>query len=266
MEDFDFGEVINDFIDYRMQDRYTAIPAVVLTVINNGNQMTVNVQPLISIANRDGTVTDQATILNVPLQQPASSKGGMLFPVNVGDNVMLVFSMRGIDTWKYGQGAPAPASDYRMFSKMDCIAIPCIYPVAKSVAPPAKHTAGYELGDVVVYNAMGGNQVEVILKQTGDVIINSPGKVTVNCVDSEVNASSSVTYNTSDYTVNCTNYTVSSSSYTVSTGDYSLTSTGTAMSTGSYGMSGSFKLNGIAMESHGHIEQGDGNRVSNPVA
>lgn len=266
MEDFDFGEVVNDFIDYKMQDRYTAIPAVILTVLGNGNQMTVNVQPLVSISNRDGTVTDQATVLNVPLQQPASSKGGMIFPVNVGDNVMLIYSMRGIDTWKYGQGAPAPASDYRMFSKMDCIAIPCIFPVAKSITPASKHTAGYELGDVAIYNAMGGSQVEVILKQNGNVIVNSPGKVTVNCVDSEVNASSSVKYNTQDFSVDCSSYTINSSSFVVSTGTYSVAATSTATTTGSFAMNGSYILNGIAMENHGHTGNGAGNRTSNPVS
>ena len=75
-----------------------------------------------------------------------------------------------------------------------------------------------------------------------------------------------MTINTKAYQINCTSYNVSSTSYSVGTTDYSMNAIGSALSTGNYNMNGSFILNGIAMESHGHIEQGDGNRVSNPVA
>lgn len=178
-EDIGFTEVIESFIEYSMEDRYTALPGVVLAVHKKGGTQLLDVQPCVSINNRDGTITDQATVLNVPYQQPASSKGGMVFPIMPGDNVLLVYCMRGIDTWKYGQGGLTPPSDYRMFSKSDCIAIPCISPASKT--PTAgKHTKGYELGDVVVYNAMNGNQCEVILKANGDVVVNSPGTVTIN--------------------------------------------------------------------------------------
>lgn len=178
-DDIGLAEVIESIIEYSMEDRYTALPAVVLAVHSQGGTQLVDVQPCVSINNRDGTLTDQASVLNVPYQQPASSKGGMVFPILPGDNVLLIYCMRGIDTWKYGQGTPSPASDYRMFSKMDCIAIPCISPVSKT--PTAgRHTKGYALGDVVVYNAMNGNQCEVILKANGDVVVNSPGTVTIN--------------------------------------------------------------------------------------
>ena len=66
--------------------------------------------------------------------------------------------------------------------------------------------------------------------------------------------------------VNCSQYIVTTQSYSVGTTNYSMNATGSAVSTGAYNMNGSFVLNGIPMESHGHIEQGDGNRVSDPVA
>lgn len=199
-EDIGIGEVIESLIDYSMQDRYTALPAVVLAVHSQGGTQLLDVQPCVSINNRDGSVTDQATVLNVPYQQPASSKGGMVFPILPGDNVLLIYCMRGIDTWKYGQGTPTAPSDYRMFSKMDCIAIPCVAPIIKTPTK-GKHTSGYALGDVAVYNAMNGNQCEVILKANGDVIVNSPGTITINCTTSEVNASGSATITTPTLTV-----------------------------------------------------------------
>lgn len=187
-EDVGLGEVIQSFIEYSLQNKFTALPGVVLKVHNKGTQQLLDVQPSVSIKGRDGSVTDQATVLNVPYQQPASSIGGLVFPINPGDNVLLVFSMRGIDTWKRGNGGLAPPSDYRMFSNQDCIAIPCIFPVSN--APTSgKHTSGYAPGDVAIYNARNGSMCEIILKADGNVIVNSPGKVTVNCENSEVNAS-----------------------------------------------------------------------------
>lgn len=242
MDDISLGEVINSFMDYSMQDRYTAMPGVVLAVHNKGQTQLVDVQPCTSIRNRDGTATQQATILNVPYQQPAGSSGGVVFPLAVGDNVLLVFCMRAIDTWKYGDGGLSVPSDYRMFSNLDCVAIPCISPVSKTPTNTVKHSGAYALGDTIVYN---GNGVEVILKQTG--------KVVVNCKDAEINASDSTIINTKDFKINCDSYSVSSTSYTVSTGSYALVAgTGGATTTGSMDMTGSFTLNGIRIETHTH--------------
>lgn len=235
---------------------YTSCPAVVLTVKQNGASMLVDVQPLVSDKDKDGTVTVHSSILNVPLQMPSSSVGGVVFPVVPGDNVLLVFSMRGIDTWKYGEGTPLPPSDSRFMDKKDCIAIPCIFPSKKAIAAPQHHSGDYALGDVIVFNSK--TACEVILKQSGDIVVNSSGKVTVNCQDSEVNASNSVKYNTGQFTIN-------SDTFQVNTGAYALSATTSATTNATMSMTGSFILNGIAMESHGHIEQGDGNRVSNPV-
>lgn len=259
MEEMSLGGAIANIVDYKMRDKYTALPAVVLSVHRNGETTLLDVQPLISIRERDGDIVEQATVLNVPYALPASSTGGMVFPVNVGDNVMLVYSMRGMDTWKYGNGSPTPASDNRMFSKVDCVAIPCITPTNKANTPANKHTADYAAGDVALYHGMGGSMCEIILKKDGRVFINSPSKVTVNCSVSEVNASESVTYNTQTFKINCTNYQVSSTSYQIGTASYSLAATGGATTTGTMNMSGSFVLNGITLESHTHSGTQPGN-------
>lgn len=183
-DEFSLGEIIANSIDYNMSDRWTAIPAVVLAIKDNGRDLMVDVQPLVSIKQRDGEVIPQPSVLNVPLQVGASSTAGTIFPVNVNDNVMLIFSMRGIDTWKYGNGQPQAASDYRMFNKKDCIAIPCIYPKELSIANPQKHNSDYELGDVVLFNGLGkATHNEIVLKANGDVIINSPGSISITATE-----------------------------------------------------------------------------------
>lgn len=260
-EEVGLGELITQFIDYKQESVNTAIPAVVLGVKEDGRKLLLDVQPSVSILNRDGSVVAQASILNVPYQQPASSVGGMIFPVAVGDTVLLVFSQRGIDTWKYGSGSPAAPSDYRKFDKRDCVAIPCIFPVSKSMANESRQGADYSAGDTVIYNRKGANPVEIVLKQDGNIVVNaSQGKVTVNCKVSEVNAEDSMTVNTKDFKINCETYQVSSSSYTIGTGSYSMSATVAAASSGTFSHNGSWILNSIPMETHTHpgVQTGSG--------
>ena len=244
-EDIGLGEVIESFIDYSMQNRFTALPGVVLRVHNKGAQQLVDVQPCVSIKNRDDTVTQQATILNVPYQQPASSLGGVVFPLNVGDNVLLVFQMRGIDTWKYGEGGLSAPSDYRMFSNQDCIAIPCISTTSKTQTAANKHSASYALGDTIVFN---GN-VEIIQKPDGTTVVNSPSKVVVNSPDVVIN-STNVTINASQTTVN---------------GDFSVfgnsSVSGNSSVGGDFSAAGQGSINGRDFMSHSHsgIESGPSN-------
>lgn len=263
-QDVGFGELISQFIGYQLEGMQTAIPAVILAVKDGGESLFIDVQPLINILTREDTTVPETPIYNVPMSQPSSAAGGMIFPVSVGDNVWLIFSQRGIDRWKYGTGVPVTPADFRRFDRKDCMAIPCVFPKALSMAQAGKHSGDYSVGDTILFNKSGAT--EIVVKQNGDVVVNAPNKATVNCTEAEINASSSCTVNTETYQVNCTNYIVSSTSYSVGTTNYSMNATGTAVSTGAYNMNGSFVLNGIPMESHGHIEQGDGNRVSNPVA
>lgn len=259
-EEFNLTQVISDAIEYDLANRYTMIPGIILAIKGAGEELLVDVQPLITLVAPDGEATPRAPVFNVPLQMPASSLGGVLFPIAVGDNVILCYSMRGIDTWKYGVGVPNAPSNLRMMDKKDCIAIPCIFPRSLSVSNPARHNGDFKPGDVVIYNNLAGAQCEIVFKKSGDIIVNSPGKVTVNCVDSEVNASGSSTYNTPNFTINCDNYKVVSDSYQVSTGSYTMTATVSAASTGTFSHNGSWILNGIAMETHVHggVQTGGG--------
>ena len=237
-EDIGLAEVVQSIFNYQMQGTYTALPGVVLRVINSGGQQLLDVQPCVSLRNRDGTVTQQAPILNVPYQQPASSVGGTVFPVAVGDNVLLVFQMRGIDTWKYGQGGLSAPSDYRMFSNQDCVAIPCISPVSKTPSMKNKHSGDYEIGDTLVFN--GGT--EIILKANGTTVVNSPSKVIVNSPNVEINA---------------TTVKINASS-TVISGDLSVS--GNTTVAGNLGVSGQGSIAGkdFITHTHGGVETGPG--------
>ena len=184
--------LISAHFDYKLEGVYTAIPAVILKVKDKQKNLLIDVQPLVSVKTREDEIIPESSILNVPMQMPASSVGGTVFPVKAGDNVLLVFSKRAIDNWKYGQGTPSAPKDFRAFNKNDCIAIPCIFPTLMSIASEDKHSKDYVLGDVIIFNQRAtGNTTEVVLKANGDIVVNSPKTVTVNCKDLVGNVSQS---------------------------------------------------------------------------
>lgn len=202
--EYSLSEYVQDGIDYSLSQIQTAMPGVVVTVRQSLHEMTVDVQPMVSFMTEDDEPMERPVVLNVPIHFPTSRKSGMTFPVEPGDPVLLVYSMRNLDTWKRGQGTEsAIPTDKRKFDKRDCIAIPGVFPFTEAPNAPAKHTHAHDSKDTVMYSNLGdGNEVEVRLKPDGNLIINAPVKVTVYTVDAEVNADSSVVVNTNTATVN----------------------------------------------------------------
>lgn len=239
-------EVLNNAMDYHLTNMYTAIPGTVITVRDGLNQQSVDVQPVISLRNEEGDdYTERPPIVNVPLQMPITSLGGLSIPIQKGDSVMLIFSMRGLDVWKRGGGGSAPPSDMRMFDIRDCVAIPGTYPFSQSPNNPQGRSNGHDTSDVVlVHNIGSGNEVEIRLKTNGDVVVNSPQKVIVNCQDAEVN-SDKFTVNSDEVEFNCGSYEINAATYAMSASDW-------ATSTGTITHNGSYVLNGTPIETHDH--------------
>jgi len=258
-------EVLTASSDYALSNVYTNIPGIIVAVKDLG-QLCVDVQPTINVRTQDGEAsTQRPPILNVPLKQPVSLQGGLTYPVSVGQPVWLEFSMRGLEVWKRGAGHSDAPIDMRTFDPRDCIASP-IYPFQTSPNQASKRTHSHSPSDVVlVHNIGSGSEVEIRLKPNGDVIINSPTKVTVNCQDAEINADSSTSVNTSDFSVNASSVSFNSGSFVVGTGTYAISATDSATMTASLSQNGSFVLNGIAMESHRHPENDGGGPTDGPI-
>lgn len=260
------AEVLTASQDYAASNMYTSIPGIVVTVTDLGEQR-IDVQPAINLRSQDGgEVSERPPILNVPLQMPISKQGGLTFPISVGTPVTLFFSMRGLDIWKRSNGYPSTPSDMRKFDIRDCVAIPGTYPFSEAPNQPSKRTLGHDPMDVVlVHNIGSGAEVEVRLKTNGDVVINSPTKVIVNCEDAEINAGSSTAINTDSMTIDASDVTVTSGTFVVNTGTYAISATGTATMAASLSQNGSFTLNGIAIESHRHPENDGGGPTDGPI-
>lgn len=237
-------EFANAAFDYQTNNFYTAMPGVIVTVRDNFNQLSVDVQPSVNIKNKDGTTKERPVVLNVPVQMPSSSTAALTFPVNVGDPVLLIYSMRSIDNWKRGQSRPSTPNDNRKFDKKDCIAIPGIWPFGQSINRPSVRVWTHNTGDLVISNNIGGTENEVRLHQGGNITINTNQNVDVNCNNATVTAQA-------DITLDCSNLDVTASTATFAIGD--TTWVGNINHTGSYTMTGGVAtFNGLIFNTHDH--------------
>ena len=183
-----FSEAVNRIIEYNLNKVSTALPCIVVGVSGNS----VDVKPALLTKYRDGSVSEPATLLGIPLVMPGSATALVNIPVKPGDIVLCVFSMRGLDAFKSGDGTPAAPTDFRMFDKRDAIAIPGIFPfemhpnlkrvlpfnpdalsLTSNIGTPLENTV--ELSEVGVKTQMGAailNVTPIGIDITGVLTIN----------------------------------------------------------------------------------------------
>lgn len=245
-------ELLSASNDYALSNVYTAIPGIVISVEDMG-ECRLNVQPTINIRSESGDInTPRPPILNVPFQQPISQQGGLTYPIAPGNPVWLKFSMRGLEIWKRGSGMPEAPADMRRFDPRDCVAEPA-YPFSMSPNQANKHSFSHDPNDVVLVHNLGtGDEVEIRLKK-------GSSKVEINCKEAVVNAENSMEVNTEHFSVNSSTFTVNSGdvsfnsgSYVIGTGTYGLTASDSASMDATFSQTGSYVLNGIALETHVH--------------
>lgn len=168
---------------YLRQNVYTSIPAVVLEVGELQSQQTVTVQPLIDRVFSDDVVMEPATIYNVPVVFPAAGGGLLSFPIEVGDTVLLKYSMRSLEEWLDSFGENVTPSDNRHYHKTDGIAIPGLFTKKTNLSP---NPVDVELkfndlhllleagGDITLSNPAGSLK----LKPSGQVLHSSGAQIT----------------------------------------------------------------------------------------
>ena len=160
---------LNAFFDFKMSGMFVCMVAEVL---NTGKleQCRIDVKPIVNHEYKDSTVVEYPTILSVPVQFPSSSTSALTFPINQGDNVLLVFSQKGLDVFKSGATSAHDPIDMRSFDKRDAIAIPCVNPFSKSINNPVKRTLTHNVDDMVMTHNIGkDNECEVRLTSGGEV-------------------------------------------------------------------------------------------------
>jgi hypothetical protein len=248
----DIADVIRTQFKIDMAEVYTAIPCKVVNVHGENEQQRVDVIPAVDTLLKDGTTEPGMQILSVPVIFPGSKTTLISFPINVGDSVYCVFSQSSLDNFKIGNGDPTAANDYRKFSDQDAVALPGLFPFGQSLNRPIirkfPHASNKDL--CIAHNVASGTEVNIIFKQSGDLIINTNQAVTVNCKNGVVNAEDSYEINTPLFKVNAgtTNW------------------SGNINHTGNYTMTGTAKFNGVVFDTHNHSGVMSGPSNTGPVA
>ena len=171
---------------------WTALPAIVRGF--DIAKMTAELQPTIQarVLSRDGkaplpgAVPDDVfpywrvtmpPLLDVPVVFP--SGGGLIltFPIKVGDEVLVVFSARCIDSW-WQQGGVQPQADFRMHDLSDGFAIPGPRSLPNTVTGISASAAQLRTDDGTVFVEVGpgGIKLNGPVEITGDVALT--GKLT----------------------------------------------------------------------------------------
>jgi hypothetical protein len=169
-------EGIQSALDGRQQQMWTAIPGIVAG--RNGNNVSVNPSIQARLVNQKGVFSNVnlPQLINVPLVMPGGGGFGITFPVNPGDEVLVVFASRCIDGW-WQNGGIQPQVEVRMHDLSDGFAFPA--PMSNP-----KALGGISNDSAQIRNANGGAFIE--LGPSGAVNVHTGGNVTINAAG-EVN-------------------------------------------------------------------------------
>ena len=154
---------------------WTALPGIV-TAVDLGAQ-TCSVQPAIrgSVTGKDGTAkaVDLPLLVDVPLVFPRAGGFALTFPVRAGDECLVIFASRCIDSWWQSGGVQEPA-EQRMHDLSDGFAI-------LAPASQAKRLQGVS-GDAVELRTESGGAF-VRLDAAGNITLKGSVQVqgTITC-------------------------------------------------------------------------------------
>lgn len=118
----ELADTIRTLVDAMLVDMNIAVPAKVVKYDSETQYADVQVQ--LQAKYEDGSVINLPVIPNVPVNHPRAfgGKAHIHFPVQIGDDVTLVFSHRSLDNWKTQGGLTDPA-DRRKFHITDAVAL-----------------------------------------------------------------------------------------------------------------------------------------------
>lgn len=121
----DEQEALRMAMDGRLSSLWTAIPGIIQSV--DLAKMTVTVQPSIQgqIQNPDQSYSfvNYPLLVDVPIVFPSGGGFILTFPLVAGDEVLVIFSARCIDSWWQNGGIGVPM-EFRLHDLSDGFAIP----------------------------------------------------------------------------------------------------------------------------------------------
>lgn len=191
----DRNQILNDneqalrlAFDGRLSNLWTAGPGIVQAI--DFTTMTLSVQPAIQgvVENEDGTVinVNMPLLIHVPIQFPAAGGFALTLPIQVGDEVLIVWASRCIDAWWQSGGIQRPI-EARLHDLSDGFALVGIKSVPNVI--PSISTTGAQLR-----NTAGTTYVEIAAD--GKIKLVSPSEIDITApvvsVTGDMNVSGAV--------------------------------------------------------------------------
>ena len=131
----ELNDVFSVFENQLRNTLYTSTVASVINVDNYSSDGVVDVQVMINRTLQSGKSIPGQIRYGVPVQLVGGGGAVATFPLQVGDEVLLIFAMRSIDEWVESVEGSVTPRDLRVSQGTDCFAIPCIFRSANSPNP-----------------------------------------------------------------------------------------------------------------------------------
>ena len=125
-----FVKMLSDYLTRREMNIHHAMPGKIESY--DSSTCTASVKPLIMRHVSDEIESEELDVLNdVKVIFPSSKNASISFPLERGDNVLVLFNDFCIDEWRAGNGEQlVKASDGRQHHLSDAVCIPGCFPTA----------------------------------------------------------------------------------------------------------------------------------------
>jgi hypothetical protein len=128
------SDVIQSHINATVDNLYTTMPGKITKIWKKGSSTVVDVKPLLNNRARDGQVIEEDGLSGLPVIWPQGGNSYITFPLEVGDNVAIHFSMRNMMEWKNGDGVkPVTPVRRSLHSLNNAFVVPGLLPYSQGV-------------------------------------------------------------------------------------------------------------------------------------
>jgi hypothetical protein len=164
----DEDAALNAALDALRSDLHTHIPGIIDSY--NQSAQTVTVYPAIMRVFRDKGPVALPKLVDVPIGFPGGGDFALTFPVKRGDECLLHFSEKCIDSW-WERGGVQPPACYRTHDLSDAFAELGYRSKPRAISDAS--TSAVELRSL-------SNASKVSIDDGGNVVVNATGSVTVS--------------------------------------------------------------------------------------
>lgn len=114
-------DAIDSHVQKGKESLWTSTPAIVDSY--NSETQTINAKLALHITTNLEQPLDSPLLQDIPVIFPSAGGGILSFPIQKGDNVLLVFAKNSLDKWKVGKGDKVVLDSKRSHNLSDAIAI-----------------------------------------------------------------------------------------------------------------------------------------------